>query len=284
MDPDIVNLVQGLDNLHENLWVQTKLITLGHRAVPSLRAFLNGPPSQFPDGRVLAAEALGAIRGEEAVDGLIAALSANPVSQLSPVLRLSEEMVRNAAARELGRIGDRGAIEPLLRALREDRLQGAAEALTAFREERAIPLLIEGLEDAFKREAMGAAIRSFKEASIPYLLKGLKIRRFHEGFELLPSIERRSMILRLLGELEATSAIDAILATLIHERPAVRLEAAVAASKLVKDERVRAAIPILKEGLNHPDFLHRNRCSDALAMIKRNRESARTAAERRRAE
>jgi HEAT repeat protein len=284
MDPDIVNLVQGLDNLHCNLQVQARLIGLGRQAVPALVAFLNGPPSQFPNGRVLAAEALGTLRGEEAINGLIAVMNANPLSQLSPTLRLSEEAVRNAAARELGRIGDRRAIEPLLRALREDRLQAAAEALTAFREERAIPLLIEGLEDAFKREAMAAAIRSFMEASIPYLLKGLKIRRFHEGFELLPSIERRSMILRLLGELEATSAIDAILAALIHERPAVRLEAAVAAAKLVKDERVRAAIPILKEGLNHPDFLHRNRCADALAMIERNRESARTGAERRHAE
>jgi HEAT repeat protein len=271
MDPEIVDLVEGLDNLHGNLNVQARLIGLGRRAVPSLAAFLNGPPSRFPDGRVLAAEALGALRGEEAINGLIATLSANPLSRLSPVLRLSEETVRNAAARELGRIRDRRAIEPLLVALRENHLVGAAEALVAFGEERAIPFLVEGLEDAFKRERLVEAIRSFGQAAVPYLIDGLKARRILDGTELRLSFERRAAILRLLGELEAHEAREDILAALDDEHASVRLEAAIAASRVVRDDRVERAIPVLAEGLSHRDFLRRERCCDALGEIGRSR-------------
>jgi HEAT repeat protein len=267
MDPEIVDLVEGLDNLHGNLNVQARLIGLGRRAVPSLVAFLNGPPSRFPDGRVLAAEALGALRGEEAINGLIAILSANPLSRLSPVLRLSEETVRNAAARELGRIGDRRAVEPLLVALRENHLIGAAEALVAFGEERAIPFLVEGLEDAFKRERLAEAILSFEQAAIPSLLESLQVRHTRAGAELLPSVERRATIFRWLGKLEVDAAVEPIISALDDEHASVRLEAAIAASRVVRDDRVERAIPVLAEGLSHRDFLRRERCCDALNEI-----------------
>ncbi|MBI3810124.1 MAG: HEAT repeat domain-containing protein [Nitrospirae bacterium] len=271
MDAEMVDLVEGLDNLHGNLNVQARLIGLGQRAVPALVAFLNGPPSRFPDGRVLAAEALGAMRGEEAINGLIAILSANPLSRLSPVLRLSEETVRNAAARELSRIGDRRAIEPLLMALQENRPVGAAEALVAFGEERAIPFLVEGLEDAFKRDSLAEAILSFGQAAVPSLLESLQVRHTHAGTELLPSIERRTTILRWLGKLEMDAAVEPIISALDDEHASVRLEAAIAASRVVRDDRVERAIPILTEGLSHPDFLHRDRCRDALDEISRSR-------------
>lgn len=271
MDAEIVDLVEGLDNLHGNLNVQARLIGLGRRAVPALVAFLDGPPSRFPDGRLLAAEALGALRGEEAINGLIAALSANPLSRLSPVLRLSEETVRNAAARELSRIGDRRAIEPLLRALQENHLVGAAEALAAFGEERAIPFLIEGLEDAFKRERLAEVILSFGRAAVSSLIESLQVRHTRAGAELLPSVERRTIILRWLGKLEADAAIGPIVSALDDEHASVRLEAAIAAARVVRDDRVERAIPILTEGLSHPDFLHRDRCRDALDEIGRSR-------------
>lgn len=271
MDAEIVDLVEGLDNLHGNLNVQARLIGLGQLAVPALVAFLNGPPSRFPDGRVLAAEALGALRGEEALNGLLAVLSANLLSRLSAVLRLSEETVRNAAARELSRIGDRRAIEPLLRALQENHLVGAAEALAAFGEERAIPFLIEGLEDAFKRERLAEVILSFGQAAVPSLIESLQVRHTHAGAELRPSIERRATILRWLGKLEVDTAIEPIISALDDGCASVRLEAAIAAARAVRDDRVERAIPILTEGLSHPDFLHRDRCRDALDEIGRSR-------------
>ena len=268
-DQDIETLVQGLDNLHWNLHVQADILSLGERAVPALVHFLLGPPSQFPEGRVLAVEALGYVKGEAAFQGLVHALDPSRLDELSPILRLSEEDVQNAVACQLARLGERRAIPALLNALHRHRLVGAAQALVQFRETGALPWLVEGLEDAFKRGRFSQAIREMGDAAIPSLTATLEQRRMSYGEELLPSMERRAEALRLLGLLHAKSAVNPIQTALRDPYDKVRTEAALALALAEVEGRdmMLDAVPALLAGLTHPDFLQRDRCADAILRI-----------------
>lgn len=268
-DQALANLVHGLDNLYWNLQVQADIIGLGERAIPALVSFLHEPPSQFPQGRVLAAETLAHIGGEQAFQGLLRALDPHRLNGLSPTLRLSEEDVQDAVARQLARLGDRRAIPALLEALRLHRLLGAAEALVQFRELGSVQWLVEGLEDAFKRDRLAQAILDFGWTAIPYLDQTLKQRRMRGDEELLPSFERRAEALRLLGLLSAREAVPTILAALRDPYDTVRREAALALVAVEEGESVLEAVPALLAGLTHPDFLQRDRCADALVRIGR---------------
>lgn len=267
-DQAIEDLVRGLDNLRWNLQVQADIFTLGERAVPALVRFLHQPPSQFPDGRVLAAEALGRIGGESALQGLLSALSPTKLSDLGPVVRLAEETVQDSVARQLGRIGDRRAVPRVIEALRASRLIGAADALVQFHEVTAIPWLIEGLEDAFKRDRFALAIQEIGTGAIPFLIETLARRRMYSGEELLPSLERRAKALQLLARLGATEAAATIRTALGDPSDVVRTEAALAYVVVAesKDDLLEA-VPALLAGLTHPDFLQRDRCAEALVGI-----------------
>lgn len=263
----IEDLVRGLDNLHANLRIQADLLLLGTGAVPALVRFVNGPTTQFPDGRALAAEALGRIGGEAAFRGLVRALDPDRFDGLEPVKRLSEETVQNAVAGELARIGDRRAVPALIEALRTRRLLGAAEALAEFREQAALPWLIEGLEDAFKRDRLAHAILDMGPVAIPCLLATLEQHRRRGDEEPLPSLERRATALRLLGALGAKDAAGAIRTALDDPSDAVRMEAALALVSVEERGTVLEAVPALVAGLTHPDFLQRDRCAEALIRI-----------------
>lgn len=266
-DQNIETLVQGLDNLHSNLHVQADILSLGERAVPALVHFLLGPPSQFSEGRVLAAEALGYVKGEAAFQGLVHALDPSRLDGLSPILRLSEEDVQNAAACQLARLGEQRAIPALLEALRRHRLVGAAEALVQLREKSALPWLVEGLEDAFKRGRFSRAILNMEAAAIPFLTATLEQRRMSYEEELLPSMERRAEALRLLGLLHAKTAVNPIRTALCDHYEKVRTEAALALVEVEGGDRVLDAVPALLAGLTHPDFLQRDRCAEAISRI-----------------
>ncbi len=266
-DQDIEVLVRGLDNLLWNLQVQVDILRLGERAVQALVRFLLGPPSQFPDGRVLAAEALGRLKGETAFQGLLKAVDPQRFEGLEPILRLSEEDVQNAVARQLARIGDRRAISVLLGALRTHHLVGASEALVEFHETGALPWLAEGLEDAFKRDRFSQAILTMGRTAIPSLMATLEQRRMYYDEELLPSIERRAEALRLLGLLYAKEAVNPILTALRDPYDKVRTEAALTLVVVEEGDQVLDAVPALLAGLTHPDFLQRDRCADALFRI-----------------
>jgi HEAT repeat protein len=266
-DQELTHLVRGLDNLRWNLQVQADILALGERAAPALADFLQEPPSQFPEGRALATEALGHIGGEAAFQGLLRALDPRRLEDLSPLLRLSEEDVQDAVARQLARLGDRRAIPALLEALRLHRLVGAAEALARFREPAALRWLIEGLEDAFKRDRFGRMILDMGSAATPYLVDTLQLRRRRGDNELLPSLERRAAALKLLGLLHAQEATAAIRASLRDPADMVRMEAALALVSVEEGDDVLEAAPALVAGLAHADFIRRDRCADALVHI-----------------
>jgi HEAT repeat protein len=147
---------------------------------------------------------------------------------LEPVVRLSEETVQDAVARQLGRMGDRRAVPFLIESLRTSRLIGAAEALVRFHETTAIPWLIEELDDAFKRDRFSLALQDMGRAAVPFLVETLAWRCLRDGQELLPSLERRAKALELLAGFNAREAMTAMRTALEDPSSIVRMEAALA--------------------------------------------------------
>lgn len=229
-------LVNRLNALHEGWKVQCELIVHGQEAVAPLVDFLLSPPSMFPQPRCLAAEALGIIGGEQALEGLCRLLSLHDVTEADPVIRLAEETVRNCAAEQLERMGDRRAIPPLLRALRRHPLPGAARALASFDVDAAIPLIVDYLEDDFVRDRMAAALLAFGPQAIEPLIKTLQRRTCLGDEETPASIGRRAAAARVLGELGEARAVEALRPLLREPALEVRVEAAVALTHLAEGE------------------------------------------------
>lgn len=185
-------LAAQLGDLSRNWEALSLLILQGQRAVPAVAAVLLGPPSPIPEPRCLAAEALGAIGGEEAVSALIRAFMANDARQLDPVLRLAEEAVRNRAAEELGKLGDRRAVGPLIYALAREGVREAMGALARFKEPRAVPLIVRRLEDPCDRGAAANALLAFGTTAAPALAVTLTECRPSAEDEAPMSVERRA--------------------------------------------------------------------------------------------
>ncbi len=118
-------------------WSRRNLIQLGSTAVPPLLEALKNEP---PRKRFLICEILGQIRDPRAVPALIDRLKdqeANP-------------SVASAAARALGRLGDRRAVEPLMEKLdTPDRelLYNTIVALGNLRSKQAVESILEKVND-----------------------------------------------------------------------------------------------------------------------------------------
>jgi HEAT repeat protein len=265
-EEEIEKLVEGLNNLANNAHVLLEVIKCGKKAVKPLVELLLSPPSIFSEPRCLAAEALGMIGGEEATEGLIQVLDLCDLDLLDPQVRFAEETVRNQAARQLGILGDKRAIEPLLECLRKNHSRGAAEALASFREERAIPYIIEMLEDDYAREAASNALLKFdKEAVLP-LIETLTTQNFTRfKHETISSVKRRAEAARLLGEIGDPRAIQPLLKMLEDEKREVRLAAALSLLEIgANKDEITKAIPELIVGLNEGDWYTHTLCIDAL--------------------
>jgi HEAT repeat protein len=154
-------LVRRLDDLHETDRVAVRLIAEGCRAVAPLVRFLVDGPRLLPQPRMAAAEALAAIGGDEARDGLIQALDLLDQPIDSPALRLSEEAVANAAAACLAGFASTAVVPALRAAFRKHRLIGAAEALARIGDEDCVPDFIEALEDDFWRVRLIAVLETY---------------------------------------------------------------------------------------------------------------------------
>jgi len=263
---EIEKLVEGFNNLGNNMSVLLEAIKYGKKALKPLVSLLLSPPSIFSEPRCLAAEALGMIGGEEAVLGLIEVLDLYDLDSLDPQVRFAEETVRDQAARQLGILGDAKAIGPLLKCLGGNHLRGAAEALACFREKRAIPDIIEMLEDDYSRETAGKALLKFGKDAVPPLTETLSKPNYTPSRnETSLSVERRSEAARLLGEIGDPRAIQPLLRRLEDEQKGVRLSAALALLEIGGDRvELVKAIPKLIAGLDDGDWYTTNLCIDAL--------------------
>lgn len=260
-------LVKALDDLQQNLDAQLQLIMMGEAAVEPLMEFLLSAPALHPEPRRLAAEALGAIGGERAIDGLIRTLTVNDVRDRDPAIRLAEEVVRNCAAEQLGRLGDRRAVGPLLDALDRFHLVGAAEALARLKEKRAIPLVIDRLEDPFIRERVSKALLTFGQEVQGPLIETLSVKRLVHGEESRGSQERRAEAVRLLGQMKSEKAVEPFVELLRDEAREVRLQAALALCDLVDDDAIEKALPILVNDAEGSDLTTQDRAFETLVRM-----------------
>lgn len=261
------DLAAGLDDLSRNREALTLLILQGERAFPVLADVLLGPPSPIPDARCLAAEGLGAIGGEGAVSALIQVLTLHDIRRLDPILRLAEEAVRNRAAEQLGKIGDRRAVERLLYALAREGVREAMGALARFKEERAIPHIVRRLEDPCDRAAAADALLTFRRAAVSALAATLGERRPSPDDEAPVSIERRAEAVRLLGVVGDASVLASLRACLGDPSEAVGLEAALALVVLLGSDAPEPTLGIIAQGLVHPNLSVGMRCADALVAV-----------------
>jgi len=258
-------LVARLNNLHEIFRVQGEILAYGEETVEPLAELLLSPPSTFSEPRVAAAECLGAIGGDKAVDALIRVLDYHDVETLGPVQRFAEDTVRNVAARRLARFASPKVCDSLLLALQHTHLIGAGQALAHLGDMRAIPYLIECLEDDVKKEKAMSALRRFGQAAVPYLCEAVEHPRFVEGVEPPLSQERRSRAAELLGNLKTREALPALNAGLHDESESVRIACSVALAGLgITTEQSLAQ---LIAGLEDPDLLVRKNCEEALQRV-----------------
>jgi HEAT repeat protein len=265
LDAEARALVGRLNNLHEIFRVQGEILSYGEQMVEPLAALLLSEPSTFPEPRVAAAECLGAIGGEKAVNVLIRVLDCYDLATLGPVQRLAEETVRNVAARRLANFGSPKVRDALLSALKQNHLIGAGQALAHLSDTRAIPYLIECLEDDYKKEKAMTALRGFGRAALPNLCEAIERPRFVEGVEPPLSQERRVRAAELLGQLKAREALPALETGLHYESEPVRIACSVALAKLgIPTEEV---VFQLIAGLEESDLIVRKDCEEALQNI-----------------
>jgi HEAT repeat protein len=255
-------LVAGLADLHRGLQTQLVLLSLGEAAVPALTRFLLGPPDLHPQPRALAAETLGMIGGPRAARALVAAMCRSSLATLTPQLALSEETVRNSAARGLGRIGEPTTAGPLLYALRRYHLIEAGRTLHSLGDTRAIPHLVECLGDSFASGRATAVLFEFGRDAVDALIDGLRHRELRDGEQTPRSIERRTCCARLLGALRDTRAEPALRESLDDPALDVRIAAAVALARVAPDTEPTPMIPALIDGL--ADLRTVDDCAEAL--------------------
>ena len=263
-------LVKGLDDLYRNRHVQLLLITQGQAAVEPVIEFLLGPPSSHAEPRCLAAEVLGIIGGDRAIEGLTQALTVNDVSSAGPAIQLAEETVRNWVTEQLGHLGDRGAIPALLDSLTRYHLANAATALAKFGVGEAVPDIVNLLEDDFIRDRLAVALRLFGRAAIPYLVETIWVKRYFDQEEHPASVRRRACAARLLGEFHDSAANAALSGLLTDDAEPVRFEAALALlaqGELEKPEQAVELISVLLGALDARDFDATLRCRDALCAL-----------------
>jgi HEAT repeat protein len=164
-DAEGLALVGRLNHLHEIFRVRAEILSRGEEIVEPLAALLLSEPSTFPEPRVAAAECLGAIGGDKAVDALIRVLDHHDLETLGQVQRFAEDAVRNVAARRLARFASPKVCDSLLSVVQRNHLIGAGQALAHVGDTRAILYLIECLEDDYKKEkATVACVSSVKAA------------------------------------------------------------------------------------------------------------------------
>jgi HEAT repeat protein len=262
---EVLALVARLNNLHEIFRVQGEILTYGEETVEPLAELLLSAPSTFSEPRVAAAECLGAIGGDTAVDALIRVLDRYSLNSLGPVQRFVEETVRNVAARRLCRFSSPKVHDALLLALQRNHLIGAGQALAYLGDTRAIPYLIECLEDDVKKEKAMSALRGFGQAALAYLCEAVEHARWVEGVEPPLSQERRSRAAELLGNLKTREALPVLNAGLHDESDSVRTACSVALAGL--GITTNQSLAQLIAGLEDPDLVVRKNSEEALQQV-----------------
>jgi len=204
-------------------------------------------------------------------------------------LQSHDEEVREEAARALGELGDRRAVNPLIELLGDDNRyvrREAAKSLGKIGDEHAIPALINALkdEDRYGREGAAEGLGGMGEKAFSSLIRAIKDDDWHVRMGaaiafriigdkdalkvLIPAMKDenrfvRREVIKSLGRIGDHSVIDTLIAALKDPDRSVRLRAVSALSKC-NDKRV---IEPLIEALNDEDSGVRLRVIRALEEI-----------------
>jgi PBS lyase HEAT-like repeat len=210
----IERLVKGLFSLTDGELSVAALVGIGEPAIPALRrVLLQGAPSTvyLPRQRVVR------VLGELGAFYVLSEYLLREKDIRDPELRLAEEAVENAAARELGRCQSDRAFYVLRDLVATRKLPGAVEALAHFRREEAAPALVAALESDFCRSAAADGIRPIRAAAVPYLIFSVRSPEPSRAEESPSSLRRRRAALRLLAEEEVDGSRWPSLEFLLNE-------------------------------------------------------------------
>jgi hypothetical protein len=197
---DIQALIARLTSLQHGDAVVGQLIAAGDAAIEPLRRFLlDGRPGSLYEPRRWAVEALGGLGARDVLLEYLHSETAIP----DPVIRMSEDVVRDAAIRELMSWPSEGLYLELLELARRRLTPGLVEALGEFGREDALPMLDRALEDDVCRPAAEGAFRRIGAAAVPMLELSAATPVPDRAEETASSLMRRRCALKLLRELDA---------------------------------------------------------------------------------
>lgn len=261
-EAEISHYVEELNSLKEGSAAVTKLIACGRSAIEPLRRYLlEGKPSVVYHSRRWAVEALAALGARD----LLLEYLQQEKDITDPAVRLGEEAVESAAARELIRWPSEEVFQLLLGLARERCLPGALEALGELKRPEAAPCLVKALEDDVCRRAAEDALRKIGLPAEPDLIHAAVSPRPSRDAEKPSSLLRRRSAVRLLAEIGVSAYQWRLLRPLLKEADAEILVATfrIAARAAGAKDRALAGRRLMKV-LEHADWYVKSEIGNAL--------------------
>lgn len=262
---DIDQLVQRLNSLHDEYQAVASLIGYGRAAVPALKRFLfAGKPGVVYQPRRAAVEVLGALGAK---DVLIEYVTWEK-NIADPAVRMAEEAIENAAARELARWRTRDVLETLLGFALTHSRTGVIEALGQFACPEAIPYFLHALEDDLREAAAENALRTLGRRAELALAVAARTALPSDDEERPSSVRRRTRALELLAELGASGETWPILRPLLADvDPGIATAISrIAATSGDHQDKV-TAVDRLLEVLPGADWFLRGQIQDCLVSL-----------------
>ncbi|HEY6345022.1 MAG TPA: hypothetical protein VIY49_26295 [Bryobacteraceae bacterium] len=260
-------LVAELNSLHDLDRAVARLIAHGSDAIAPLERFLfEGKPSVVYQPRCGAVEALGALGAKDALLRYLTWKKEIP----DAAVRLAEQSVENAAARELAALGGQDVRDALLRMAVPAPQPGLVEALAGLACLDAIPYFVRALEDDFCRFAAEDALRTLGRQVELALVSSSRTALPSIDEERVSSKRRRARSLELLAELGSTAEFWPALRPLLADSDAAIVLAVskIAATLGESRDRVTAAAR-LREILPQGDWFLREEIRDCLTQLSR---------------
>jgi len=228
-------------------FTRSVVVAIGQTWATLVQVLQTALEDENSDVRSSAAEALGKIGSEKAVEALLQAF------------KDEDWNVRYRAAEALAMIGSEKVVEALLQALKHedsDVRRSAAEALGNIGSEKVVEALLQALkhEDSDVRSHAAVVLGKIgSEKAVEALLLALKDEDSHV----------RSIAAAALGKIGSEKAVEALLQALKDEDSHVRRSAAAALGNIGSEKAVEALLQALKD---ETSFVRRS-ATNALAMI-----------------
>jgi hypothetical protein len=262
---NILHLVEKLNSLLEGDRAAAALAACGPAAIEPLKRFLlEGRPNILYQPRRRAVETLSQLQARNA---LLEYLQFDrPIDDEQ--VRLSEEVVQNAAAGALSQWPELEIAEALTDILQQRCLSGAVESLGKLKHSPAIPLIIATLEDDVCREAAETALKNMGQTAIPELILTVLSPRPDRDQESASSMLRRGSAARLLADLGVSEEQWNRLRGLVDERIPEILIAFCRMAGVAGDKEILQIVSGKLIGLlDRADWYTRNTIGDLLVEI-----------------